>query len=134
MSQENLDLVRSIYERWEGGDYSSTGWAHAEIEWVRADGPEPGSWKGVPAMRAAWRGFLDEWEGLHSSAEQYRELDAERILVFDSFSGRGKTSGLELGDVQTPGALVFQLHGGEVIRIVSYWDRDRALADLGLEE
>ena len=65
---------------------------------------------------------------------EYRELDGERILVFDSFSGRGKTSGLELGDVQTPGALVFHLHDGKVIRIVSYWDRDRALADLGLEE
>ncbi len=131
---ENLDLVRSIYTDWEQGDYDSTEWAHAEIEWVRVDGPEPGSWKGVTEMITAWRGFLDEWDELHSSAEQYRELSGERILVFDRFTGRGKTSGLELGNVQTPGALVFHLYQGEVVKLVSYWDRDRALADLGLAE
>jgi len=131
---ENLNLVRSIYADWERGDYGSTEWAHAEIEWVRADGPEPGTWKGVAEMTAAWRDFLDEWEELHSSAEQYRELDGERILVFDSFSGRGKTSGVELGNVRTPGALVFHVHEDEVVRLVSYWNRDRALADLGLKQ
>lgn len=129
---ENLDLVRSIYSNWERGDDGSTEWAQAEIEWVRADGPEPGTWKGVSEMTTAWRDFLDEWEELHSSAEQYRELDAERILVFDSFSGRGKTSGLQFGNVQTPGVLVFHLPEGEVVKLVAYWDRDRAFADLGL--
>ena len=34
--------------------------------------------------------------------------------------------------MQAKGALIFHVRGGQVTRLVSYWDRDRALADLGL--
>ena len=37
MSQENVELVRSIYEPLERGDFSSVEWASPEIEYVIAD-------------------------------------------------------------------------------------------------
>jgi ketosteroid isomerase-like protein len=128
----NLDLVRSLYAAWERGDFSSAGWAHPEIEYVRVDGPVPGSWKGLAGLVESFRDWLSAWEELRVEADEYRELDDVRVLVLDHFSGRGKTSGLELGEMKTPGAALFHLRDGKITRFVAYFDRERALADLGL--
>jgi ketosteroid isomerase-like protein len=40
---------------------------------------------------------------------------------------------LNLGQVQTKTASLFQLRDGRVTKIVTYADRDRAFAELGLE-
>ena len=131
---ENLDLVRSLYADWERGDWSSGQWAHPEIEFVITGGPSPGSWTGVAAMAEAWRDFLGAWEGYCVSAGEYRELDEGRVLVLDRQGGRGKASGVQLEDMQAKKAALFHIREGKVTRAVYYWDRDRALADLGLAE
>jgi ketosteroid isomerase-like protein len=131
---ENLDLVRSLYADWERGDFSHVEWAHPEIEFVIADGPEPTRVFGAASMARAWSEFPGAWEDLRAEAEEYRELDGERVLVLMHYRGRGKTSGLELGQMQTKNAALFHVRDGKVTRFVAYWDRDRAHADLGLEE
>jgi hypothetical protein len=40
MSQESVEIVRSICAAWELGDFHSVEWAHPEIEFVIADGPD----------------------------------------------------------------------------------------------
>jgi ketosteroid isomerase-like protein len=127
----NLDLVRSIYADFERGDYSRADWAHSEIECVMVGGPEPGSGTGLAAMATAWGEVLRAWEDFRVELDDYREVDDERVLALINFRGRGKTSGLEIA---TKGAALFQLREGKVSRIVHYWDRDGALADLGLEK
>ena len=79
-------------------------------------------------MEESVRGVLRAWEYFRISAEEYRELYAERVLVLGHISGRGKTSGLEVG---TKGASLFHVRGGKVTGIVIYWEREHALADLG---
>jgi ketosteroid isomerase-like protein len=131
---ENLDLVRSIFEAWERGDYSAAGWADPEIEFIVADGPAPGSQRGLTGMAKAYRLFLSTWEDFRTEPERYREVDDERVLVYVRDRGRGKTSGLEIGEVMgtEDGAILFVIRAAMVVRLVNYWDRDRALADLGL--
>jgi len=128
----NLDLVRSIYAAHERGDFSSVEWAQPEIEYVVADGPEPGTWSGRSGLAEVARGLLNAWEGYRAEAEEYRELDDERVLVLIRRSGRGKRSGLELDASWPRGAEILHIKQGRVTRIVKYFDRDRALADLGL--
>ena len=131
---ENLDLVRSIFADWERGDFSSVEWADPEIELVIAAGPTPGRWTGLPKIADAWRGFLSTWDDARVTVDDYRELDVERVLVFLHYSGRGKTSGLELGQIGSKVACLFHLRGGKVTKLILYRDREGALADLGLEE
>ena len=135
MSQENVEIVRSLYAMWERGDFSSAEWAHPEIEFVSVDGPAPGSWTGRAGMAEGWRDFLSAWEEFGIAPDEYLELDHERVLALVHVSGRGKTSGLDLGEMRGKGAAaLFHFSGGKVARLVFYWDRERALADLGLSE
>ena len=103
MASANLDLVRSIYAAWEKGDWHSAEWAHPEIEFVLADGPEPGTVKGLSAMTSGWREFLVAWDGYSVQADEYREVDDERVFVL-LHGGRRKTSGVELGLTSGKGA------------------------------
>jgi ketosteroid isomerase-like protein len=128
----NLDLVRSIYADWERGDYSSTDWADPQLEYVIHGGPVSGAWAGLDGMALGWRGWLDAWSDYRTEAEEYRELDGERLLVLTHDSGRGKASGLELGEMGPKAAVLFHVRRGKVMRLVVYFDRDRALSDLGL--
>jgi len=101
---------------------------------VRADGPDPASWTGLVGVAEAARTRLNAWEDFRTEAEEYRELDNERVLVLIRATGRGKTSGLELGRMGSTGAVLFHVHDGKVTRLVSYMDGQNALADLGLNE
>ena len=132
MSSENLDLVRSIYADWERGDYSSAEWADREIEYTLDElGVFPReTWSGLVGMARAARTRIEVIEDFRLQAEEYRELDNDRVLVLDRRTGRMKHSGIELPSV---GAHLFNIHPGRVIRLIAYSDRDRALSDLGLE-
>jgi ketosteroid isomerase-like protein len=128
---ENLDLVRSIYADWERGDFSSAEWADPEIEFVIADGPEPGRWTGLAGMAEGASHIFNAWEEYRGEVDECRDLDDERVLVLVRRTGRGKASGM---DVATKGATLFHIRGGNVTKFVTYWDRERALSDLGLKE
>jgi hypothetical protein len=127
----NVALVRSIYADWERGDFSRSDWADPDIEFVITDGPAPGHWTGLASMAAAWREILSVVEDARFEAEEYQELDTERVLVLVNHSGRAKVSGVEIGQMRA-GANLFHMRGGTVNKLFVYFDRDRALADLGL--
>jgi hypothetical protein len=126
----NLDLVRSIVSAWERGDFSSAEWAHREIEFSR--GLRLDISTGLAGMADSWRDVLSAWEDLRFHADEYRQLDHERVLVLAHLSGQGKTSGLEVGQLRSNAATLFHVRSGKVTRLIVYGYSDRALADLGL--
>ena len=136
MSRENRERVRSIYEATARGDYVSTvAFLHPDIEFTSVGGPDGRSVRGLAEFADQWRDFLRSWEDFRVLPETYRELGDGRFLVLFRRSGHGKVSGMDIAQhVGAEGADVLHLCDGKVIEWLSYWDRDRALADLGLEE
>jgi ketosteroid isomerase-like protein len=128
----NLDFVRSLYPAWERGDFSRTDWADPQIEYVHADGPDPGSWQGLTGMAKGFRSVLGAWQDVRIEADAYRQLDEEHVLVLVKRRARGKLSGIEIAGGQTDGAHLLRIQDGKVVKLANYFDRDRALADLGL--
>jgi hypothetical protein len=76
----NLDLVGPIYANWERGDFSNAEWA-PDIEFVRPDGPEPGTWRGIPEISQTTRDILPVWHDFRQVPGEFQEIDAERVLV-----------------------------------------------------
>jgi ketosteroid isomerase-like protein len=129
----NLDLVRSIYAKWERGDFSSTEWADAGIEFAFLDGPEPGCWTGIAQMADVWRRVLSEFDGFGTEGARYLELEDGRIAALTRFHGRAKQSGLELSQMPSDQLAIFEVRDGRIVRIELAWDA-AVLAHLGLED
>ena len=132
VTSANVDLVRSIFDAWQHGNFDSAAWADPGVVFVIADGPSPGSWEGLDGMIEGWRDFLRAWKHWQGEAERYRELDSERVLVLIHGTGRGKASGLDAAQIRAEGANLFHISGGRVKRLVVYLNRETAFADLGL--
>ena len=78
---------------------------------------------GVPEMARSWSHRLGVWEGFRTLPDDCREVDDERVLALDRFSGRGKASGLDLGQMGLEGACIFHIRDGKVTRLAVYVDR-----------
>ena len=119
----NLDLMRSIYADWEREDFSNADWAHLEMEYTIADGPQPGTWIGH--MPKGFRDWTSALEGYRTEAEEYRELDAGRVLVLTRASG---------APVEATHLALYTLSGGKVTQLQVFDDRQQALEAAGLAE
>jgi ketosteroid isomerase-like protein len=85
-------------------------------------------------MAEAFRDFLGAWETFRVVADEHFELDDDRVLVLVHRSGRGRRSGVDLGQMRSTGACLFQIQDGKVTRLFNYVDMDReqVLAEFGL--
>jgi hypothetical protein len=132
VSQENVGVVRSIVAAWERGDLSTVAWADSEIEFVFADGPEPGSCIGRASMEELFRGWLSAFAEFRLLADDVIELDDERVLALTYAGGHGRASRVDLAQAPSKAAHLFELRDGKVVKLVVYFERSRALRDLGL--
>jgi ketosteroid isomerase-like protein len=90
------------------------------------------TWTGIDGMTEGFREVLTAREDWGVVADDYLDLAGDRVLVSFHCTERGKASGVDLAQLHVRGATLFEVGDGKITRIVQYFDRDHALADLGL--
>ena len=118
MSEENVEIVRRVYEGWARGDFSGGEAFDPDVEFEMVDWPHPARSRGVAEMRRTWQTTLSAWDDFRAEPDEFVDY-GHNVLVLNSIRGRGKGSGAEVS-AQT--ATVWTVEGGKVVRLALYWD------------
>src|SRR6476620_8872292 len=114
MSEENVDVVRRIFDVWEeAGSPQSSGLLDPEIEWINPpEAVEPGTRRGIDAFAEAAQSVADAFEG--ARLEIAEVVDAgERVVVLATLHGRGRESG---ADVEIKLSYIWTIREGKAVR------------------
>jgi ketosteroid isomerase-like protein len=131
MSQENVEIVRRIWEADQRRDVAAVHAAYAaEIEW-EDNNSLWGDWgvaRGPDGIRQAWRRWYEAFEDVQMEFGEVADVGDEVIVTYP-LHARGRGSGAEVNQSFT---LVWTVRGGKVVRVRSYGAREEALEAVGL--
>ena len=130
MSKENVEAVRTVYERWADGDFQ------ADLDLldpyvVLVHDPEfeaGGPSYGIDAVTAFTRGMLEAWTQFTIEAEEIIRA-GDSVFVGVRQRGVGRASGVAT-DLRY--FMVWTFRGRKVVRFESIRERARALEAAGL--
>jgi ketosteroid isomerase-like protein len=134
MSREQIDAIKRGFEAWNRRDLEvALSGMHPDVEWRIPDAglDVEDSYRGPEGVRAFWELFWDAWEQVSLDAEQFFEVDQDRLLVFVRFRGKGRESGAE---IERPVAHIYEFAEGKIVGFDFYWGREEALGAVGLEQ
>jgi len=134
MSQENIEVVREIYEHMNRRDWAAVLAALDEdivLVVHESVGPDAGVFRGREDV-GRWFGewFLAFDKDYRFELEQVRSV-ADRVFLTTRHHGHGRFSGAEVEQVN---AQVHSLHDGKVVRMELYGSLTEALKGAGLPE
>lgn len=123
MSQQNMEVIRGIYESLSRGDVTAVlGQMHQHIEWREAENfiyADRNPYRGPQAvLEGVFTRFGSEWSDFKVMPEEW--LDAgNHIVVLGTYSGKHKESGRE---VRAQFAHVWGVTHGRAVRFQQYTD------------
>ena len=127
MSQENVEIVRAIYERWEHGA-SASDLIAADVEYVNPEyAVEPGTRRG----RASFAAVLSSYEDFKLEIERFIDAGDEAVVVCAHYTARGRGSGVQLGGEH---GYVWTIRDGVAARFRWFQSHGEALEAAGLAE
>ena len=132
MSQENIKVVRDVYELWSQGDFR-TGVDVLDplvLLVLRPEFPDAGTYLGPERVAGYTRGFLEPWMRITIEAEEIIDT-GDSVVVAVLQCGVGGASGAA---TEFRYSHVWSFRGGKVIRLENVRERAEALEAVGLRE
>jgi ketosteroid isomerase-like protein len=132
MSEENVALVRRIYDGWSRGDFSAGADLIApDFEWQQhAEAVEPGARRG-DAVGASLRNIFEIYENFRVEPEEF--IDAgQRVVVVARVSATERRTGMPLEGSRW--AFIWTVRDGRLVRNQVYADRAQAIEAAGVDE
>jgi ketosteroid isomerase-like protein len=132
MSQENVEIVRQVYEAFQRGDSEKLmNLVSPDIELHGTSGglSDGSVARGIEAVRQTFELWDEDWETKLSPQEF---IDAgDQVVVLQHELRRGLGSGVE---VEAETAVLYSLRDRGVVRIQGFMDQAEALEVAGLRE
>ena len=97
MSQENVEIVRRLYDSWaREGFPGALELLDPEIEYVNPPGAiEPGVRRGLQAFATAVGSVFEGWADWQMEPEEFR-AEGDRVAVVIAYRARARQSGIEM--------------------------------------
>ena len=131
MSQENVEVVRRIYDAFQSGDAESAIDNFApDVSVDTGDRPDGEVGKGREALVKIITSWVDAFDDWSEEIEAIRDL-GDHVLVAATQRGRGKETGLE---TELRYALLYRVEDGKIASMNFYPAVAEALEAVGLSE
>jgi ketosteroid isomerase-like protein len=130
MSQENVELVRSLQDDWNRGDRTvDADRIHPDLEFLPRRAATEGVYRGLAGLERFFADTLEVFEKFELQHE-YADL-GERVLGWGHIHVRARGSGIET-DIESGG--VFEFRDGKVVRWEDFGSKDKAVEAVGLSK
>ena len=131
MSQENVEIVRRVYDALSQGDFErALEDAEPDFEWMPPEQDIQGPVQGAESLRRFLKDQNEAFEDFRVEAEELKE-HGDQVLALIRVRGRGRASGVEF-DIRA--ATLWTFRGGRLIRGQVFPERENALEAAGLRE
>jgi hypothetical protein len=133
MTQENMEIVRRVYEHFDATHTVDPGSLAANVVWDMSNfesWPERPLYEGPGGVQEFIRSWLEPWDTYEHDLEALHDADDE-VVALVHVSGTASVSGAA---VEMRVGHVWALIDGTVVRVTLYSDPDQALEAAGLRE
>ncbi len=143
MSQENVEMVRGLWEPFKGVDYTAIDWddeairemaerffsPEVELRWLRG-GPEARVYQGIDGVAQAFREWVEPFSEYYIEPLDFIEQE-DRVIIPQRHRGIGSTSGISVEDEFTH---VYEVRDQMITRVDEYDTLKKALEAVRLSE